>query len=98
MLECSQQKDAILAQIDDVGEQIQTRRKQLEDTREELKQLSSQETEVKSRQDAAYGKASELRRKLQACRDLAQQIQQLYTAPSGSRTGVVVGNTAKTTA
>ena len=94
--DCSQQKDSILHQIDEVGEQIQVKRRQLEDTRDELKQLSSQEAEVKTRRDTAYRKASELQRKMHACRDLVQQIQQLYPASSssGSSSGGGLGKTA----
>ena len=98
MSDCSQQKDAVLQQIEDVGEQIEVKRKQLEDTREELKHLSSQEAGVKAKRDNAYGKTAELRRKLQACRDLVQQIHQLYPTSSGGDGGDSGGKMAKTVA
>ena len=96
--DCSQQKDAVLQQIEDVGEQIEVKRKQLEETREELKHLSSQEAGVKAKRDTAYGKAAELRRKLHACRDLVQQIHQLYPASSGGDGSDGGGKIAKTVA
>ena len=98
LLDCSQQKDSILHQIDEVGEQIQIKRKQLEDTREELNQLSSQEAEVKARRDIACRKASELQRKMHGCRDLVQQIQQLYPASTANSSSSSSGGLGKTAA
>ena len=75
---CSQQKQPLLEQIDAVTEKIQLKQKQLKDTREDLRRLSAQESEIKARRDTVHSKCSELRRKLLASREALLQIQQLY--------------------
>ena len=86
---CSQQKQPLLEQIGAVTEKIQLKQKQLKDTREDLRKLSVQESEIKAKRDAIHSKCSELRRKLLASREALQQIQQLYANKRHSSTKAV---------
>lgn len=76
--QCTEQKKVLSSQIEQVTDEIQLKRKQLLSTREELQELSMQESSLKDKRDTAYANCSELRKKVQACRDVVKQIQNLY--------------------
>lgn len=78
MSQCAERKDVILGSIDDVTKEIQIKRNQLVTTREELRELSMKESEVKMKRDSAYERCSGLRKKVHACREAVQQINTLY--------------------
>lgn len=78
MTQCAEKKSAILSSIDQVTKDIQHKKNQLAETREELRELSMREGHVKSRRDSAYEKCTDLRKKIHACREAIQQINSLY--------------------
>ena len=77
--QCSEQKKTLMEQIEKVTEEIQVKRKQLTSVREDLRELSMEESQLKTKRDTAYEKCSDLRRKVHACREAIQQIQNLYS-------------------
>lgn len=76
--QCAGRRDTLLKSIDEVTKDIQTKRSQLAATREELRELSMQEGQVKQRRDLASQKCSDLRRNVRACRETVQQLHSLY--------------------
>ena len=78
LLHSIDQKSTLMQKIDQVTEEIQNKRAQLNVTRQELRELSIQEGSLKTKRDDANTKCSEIRKKLYASREALQQIQKLY--------------------
>lgn len=76
--QCCEQKRSLMNQIEKVTEEIHIKRKQLASTREDLRVLSMEESQLKIKRDGAYEKCSELRKKVSACQEAIQQIHNLY--------------------
>lgn len=74
---CDERKKQLKEQIDATNEEIQKKRAHLQQTREELKDLSMEESSLRTKRDEALTRCSEIRRKLYASREALQQINKL---------------------
>uniref|UniRef100_A0A1X7UIN0 Uncharacterized protein n=1 Tax=Amphimedon queenslandica TaxID=400682 RepID=A0A1X7UIN0_AMPQE len=76
--QCAGRREFLLKSVDEVTKDIQAKRSQLAATREELREMSMHEGQVKQKRDLASQKCLDLRKKVRACRDTVQQLQGLY--------------------
>lgn len=76
--QCAGRREYLLKSVDEVTKDIQAKRSQLATTRDELREMSMHEGQVKQKRDLASQKCLDLRKKVRACRDTVQQLQGLY--------------------
>ena len=76
--QCAGRRESLLKSVEDVTKDIQAKRSQLAATREELREMSMHEGQVKQKRDLASQKCLDLRKKVRACRDTVEQLHVLY--------------------